>query len=149
MTAIGQDEARAALGAIASAKRNLSDLPLCPPWRHVVFALCEAALVASPALPFAWRIGVFVVVMAGVFGCIQSDRRRLGVFINGYRRGRTRRFTIGLLIGVLALYGVSVWTEMHGGQPAINIALAIVTFAVCYWGSVVWQRIFVREMREA
>ena len=38
---------------------------------------------------------------------------------------------------------------MHGGHPAINVALGILTLALSYWGSVVWQRIFVREMREA
>ncbi len=148
MSAIGKDEARAALGAVVGAQRELATLA-CPPWRHAAFALCEAVLVATPAVAFGWRIALFVAVMAGIIACVMSDRRRLGVFINGYRRGRTRRVALLLLLGIAALYIASVWASLHAGMPLLSLALAVITFGISYWGSVTWQRVFVREMQEA
>lgn len=148
MTSIDKDEARAALGALAAAQRDLSEMALCPPWRHGAFALLEAALVASPVLPFPVRIGLVAVVIAGFVLCMQHDRRRLGIFINGYRRGRTRRVILVLVPAVLALYLASVWATFEAGLPLVSLVLAVITFGVCLWGSVIWQRVFLRELRE-
>jgi hypothetical protein len=76
----------------------------------------------------------------------RSDRRRLGVFINGCRRGRTRLVVVPLLLACLALYGASCYFALARDAPLISVALAAVTFGVAYQGSVIWQRVFRREL---
>lgn len=141
-----QEQARAALAAKAAAERNLAELALCPPWRHAAFAGIMAALVASPAAPLALRSVILVFVFAAIALVIQSDKKRLGVFINGYRRGRTRLVTFPMLAIVMAIYVASMVFGMDRHRPEISLALGVVTFGIAYVGSVLWQRVFVREL---
>lgn len=143
------DEARDALAAMTAAKRQLADIAQCPPWRHAAFAGLEATLVASPVLPVLPRAIVFLAVIIGIALLIRSDRKRLGVFINGYRRGRTRVVTSVLLCAVVAMLLTSMWASHEAGLPQVSVALGVLTFILCWIGSVKWQRVFVAEMTGA
>jgi len=140
------DEARAALAAKTFAEQDLARLGTCPPWRHAAFAALETALVASPLASEKGQFGVFAAILVGLIGIMWSDRRRLGVFINGYRRGRTRMVVLPLVLTALGLFVVSTLAARVWDHPAIAIAAAVITFPVCYFGSVVWQRVFLREL---
>lgn len=146
MIATMQDEARAALDAKSSAEQNLARLALCPRWRHAAFGACEAALVATPALILPLRFAVLAVTMVGVALIVRSDKRRLGVFINGYRRGKTRLVTFPMLALIMLLYFASCYYGLARSEPSISLALAGVAFITGWMGSVLWQRVFVREL---
>jgi hypothetical protein len=139
-------EALAALDAKRSAERELATVADCPPWRHAVFAAMMAALVATPAVPLALRFVTIALVMVAVALVVQSDRKRLGVFINGYRRGKTRLVTFAMLAAVLPLYALSTYLSLRYGDHRTPLLLAAVAFVISYFGSVVWQRVFRREM---
>jgi hypothetical protein len=141
-----EDEARAALAAKGAAEQNLAQLSLCPPWRHAAFAAVMAALVVTPVFPLPLRFGVLALVFVAIALIVQSDRRRLGVFINGYRRGKTRLVTFPMLAVILALDFASFHFGVTRHQPAISVALAAAAFAFAWVGSVLWQRVFVREL---
>lgn len=141
-----QDEARAALAAKGAAEQNLASLASCPPWRHAAFAALMAALVAACAVPLAIRFSVLAMVLVAIGLIVQSDRRRLGVFINGYRRGRTRLVTFPMLAAILALYAASFHFGVTLARPGISFALALAAFVISYIGSILWQRVFVREL---
>lgn len=141
-----KEEAQLALAAKGAAEKDLARLATCPPWRHAAFAATEAALVLTPALVLTARYVVLALALVGMGAIYVSEKRRLGVFINGYRRGRTRRVTFPLLAAILGLYVASVYFGLMAGRPAVSVALALVTFVVGYAGSVLWQRVFVREL---
>ncbi len=140
------EEARAALAAKTLAEQDLARIGTCPPWRHAVFAVLEGALVITPLVPFSVRIAIIVAMLAGVALIVRSDRRRLGVFINGYRRGRTRLVVVPMLLAVLGLYLVSMLAAFDWHRPWISVACAAVTLVVCYIGSMIWQSVFRREL---
>jgi len=140
------DEARAALAAKTIAEQDLARLGTCPPWRHAAFAALEIMLVASPLASDKGQFVVFGVLLVGLYGIMWSDRRRLGVLINGYRRGRTRKFVLPLLLVALGLFTLSTVAARIWDMPALSIAAAVVTFPVCYFGSVMWQKVFLREL---
>ncbi|RST29922.1 hypothetical protein HMF7854_03100 [Sphingomonas ginkgonis] len=139
-------EALEALTAKQGAERQLADMAMCPPWRHAAFAGLEAGLVVSPAVPLVLRFVILLAVLFGMGFIVRSDRRRLGVFINGYRRGRTRMVALPLLLLLLGIYGLSVYLGLSRGLPLASVALAGLAFVVAYQGSVIWQRVFVREL---
>lgn len=145
MTTI-QDEARFALDAKRAAEHNLATLSLCPPWRHAAFAGLEATLVASPGVSLPLRFLMLALFVVGIVLIVRSDRRRLGVFINGYRRGKTRLVALPLMVLMLGLYLTSVYFGLSRGQPLVCFALALLTFGMAYVGSILWQRVFVREL---
>ena len=140
------DEARVALAAKSATEQDLARIARCPAWRHAAFAAILAALVASSAVALPLRFGILAVVFASIVLIVQSDRRRLGVFINGYRRGKTRLVAIPMLGIVLLLHAASFHYGVTLQQPHISLGLAGFAFIVGYCGSVLWQWVFVREL---
>jgi len=140
------EEAHVALAAKGAAELDLAKLALCPPWRHAAFAAVMAALVATQAVPIPARFVLLVLVYASIAAIYLTDRRRLGVFINGFRRGKTRTVTFTLLLVVFALGAAIVYFGDQPGQRLICLGLAAVAFMAAYRGSMIWQQVFRREL---
>ena len=141
-----QEQARIALDAKGSAERELAGVPMCPPWRHAIFGLIMGALVASPAVPIPLRFALIAGIFSAIALVVRSDRRRLGMFINGYRRGKTLFVTIPMLIIVLALYAIGLVRALDHGDRITPLMLGILAVVLGTAGSVLWQRVFVREL---
>jgi hypothetical protein len=139
-------DARSALEAKHIAEVHMARAATCPPWRHAVFGLMMGGLIASFAFEFAIRTAILVIVLACIPIIIRSDRKRMGMFINGYRRGKTRVVTFGILALWLPLYAISVVRGLDHDDHLTPLLLGLVGFAIGAAGSVVWQRVFVREM---
>ena len=140
-----QDQAMAALEATREAERQLAAAVACPPWRHALFGAIMGALVATPALPLALRFGALVLILIAIAMIVQADRRRMGMFVNGYRRGRTLFVAIPLLAATLVLYLFSARAGA-AGDLLTPLWLGLAAFVVAVVGSVAWQRVFVREL---
>jgi hypothetical protein len=141
-----KEEALLALAAKGEVEQNLASLSLCPPLRHAAFAAPMATLVGTPALPLLMRFVAYAMIFTGIYLIVQWDKRRLGVFINGYRRGKTRVVTFSMLVLILGLYFASYYFSISHKEPGISLALAAVAFIIGYLGSTLWQRIFVSEL---
>ena len=76
-----------------------------------------------------------------------NDRRRYGVFINGYRRGATLPLTLALGGGMIVLLVASIHARDAGLSPWTKAGIAGLTFAFATAVSVVWQRVYLRELR--
>lgn len=137
---------RSALAAKSYAEAQMAKAATCPPWRHAVFGLLMGGLVASPAFEMPIRMSILVIILATIPIIIQSDRKRMGMFINGYRRGKTRLVIAGILLVWLPLYALSVYYALDLHNQVMPLLLGLVGFVVAAIGSVIWQRVFVREM---
>jgi hypothetical protein len=141
-----REEALLALAAKGEVEQNLASLSFCPPLRHAAFAATMATLVGTPALPMLMRFVAYAMIFTGTYLIVQWDKRRLGVFINGYRRGKTRVVTFSMLVLIVGLYFASYYFSISHKEPGISLALAAVAFIIGYLGSTLWQRIFVSEL---
>jgi hypothetical protein len=143
-----RNEAAAALAGVDSAHERLAQqIGNCPPGRHAAFGLVMAILVGSPSLEMPLQMFALPVAMALLVGILAYDRRRFGVFINGYRRGATLPLTL-LLAGMLGVLLVaSIHARDAGMSPWTKAGIAALAFAVATTVSVVWQRIYLRELR--
>jgi len=139
-------DAAAALAAMQASQARLAAAADCPPERHLAFAGLLGGLVATPALPTAWTLVAEAVILLGIILIVRWDRRRTGMFINGYRTGRTRPVTFGMLAVFLVLYSVSTWLSRSLGIHRAPLPLGVVAGAFGYYASVLWQRIFRREL---
>ena len=140
-----QDEARSALDAMGTAERKLALAAACPPWRHAAFGVLMAALVAAPAVAMPARLAVPALALFAVMAIVQSDRRRTGMFINGYRRGKTLWLTLGLLVVIVGLVMLSIRAGDRG-ETVMVVLISAIAFLVSVGASIAWQRIFLREM---
>lgn len=141
-----RSEALTALDAKRQAEAQLARAATCPPWRHAVFGLLMGGLVAAPAVPLPARFAVLIAILAAVPIIIHSDRKRMGMFINGYRRGKTRLVAFGILAVELGLYGVSLYLGDTMHDRLIPLLLGLVGFVIGVAGSKLWQRVFVSEL---
>jgi len=139
-------DATEALAAMRASQARLAAAADCPPARHLAFGAVMGGLVATTALPTAYSL----IAEAGLLICIAMivrwDRRRTGMFINGYRAGRTRPITFAMLAVFLALYFAGFWLSRDRGMHWAPLAIGVVTAGLGYHASVFWQRIFRREL---
>jgi len=139
-------DAAKALAAMHASQARLAAAANCPPERHLAFAGLLGGLVATPALPTTWTLVAEGVILLGIALVVRWDRRRTGMFINGYRTGRTRPVTFAMLAAFLLLYSASTWLSRSLGIHRAPLPLGALTAAVGYYASVLWQRTFRREM---
>lgn len=139
-------EALSALEAKRSAEAQIARAANCPPWRHALFGLMMGGLIASFAFDFVLRTAILLIALAAIPIIIRSDRNRMGMFINGYRRGKTRVVTFGILLVWLPLYAAAVHYALSLHDRIVPLVLGAAAFVICTAGSVLWQRVFVREM---
>ncbi|MBI1404647.1 MAG: hypothetical protein GC145_00805 [Caulobacter sp.] len=143
---IRADEAREALEAMRMTRTQLADLGNCPPWRHAAFGAVMGLLVLSMSFGQPLQVVLFVFAMSGVALIVAWDRRRYGVFVNGYRGGRTRPFTFGLLAVMLLMLVLQIWLKSRGAGLLAGFGVAGAASVIATIGSVFWNRIFRREM---
>ncbi|CAN5516228.1 hypothetical protein BH09PSE4_BH09PSE4_01670 [soil metagenome] len=139
-------EAAAELAAMRASQARLAAAANCPPARHFAFAGLLGALVATPALSLTGAIVAEAFIVAGIALVIRWDRRRTGMFINGYRAGRTRPLTFAMLAIVLGLYTASFWLSRGRDIHWAPLPLAALAALLGCNMSKIWQRIFLREL---
>jgi hypothetical protein len=143
------EEAAAALTAMQESRERLAAAATCPPARHLAFAGMMGGMVASQAAPGAMVMVCEALLLVGVALIIMWDRRRTGMFINGYRAGPTRPVTFALLVFALAALALCDWLmfSLHiGWAPLVG---GVVVAVVAYFASSIWQRIYLRDLRSA
>ena len=141
-----EEPARTALDAKDDTQRQLAAAATYPQWRHAIFGVLMGGLVLAPALPSAGRIAMFAALICTIPLIIRSDRKRSGMFINGYRRGRTLYVTFAILAIEMGLMMVSLYRATEFGDPHTAFLLAPLGVAVGWVGSLIWQRVFIAEM---
>ena len=140
-------EARAALDGIDDAQRALAlKATYCPPWRHAAFGAILAALILGIGLGSLWQGLLSLVAMLALMLLATSDRRRYGLFVNGYRKGATLPVTLALLGALLA----AIFGEIHAREAGLSLAtkfgIAGIAFMIAVAASVVWSRVYRREL---
>ena len=139
-------EAVSALDAKRSAEAQIARAAHCPPWRHVIFGLLMGGLIATPAFDIKVRFAILFVLLALIPVIIRSDRKRMGMFINGYRRGKTRLVTFPMLVVEMSLYAFSAYRGIAFDDHSTPLILGVIGVIIGIAGSYLWQSVFVREM---
>lgn len=142
-----QADAAAALAAMRESRERLARAVDCPPERHLVFAALLGSLVACQAAPPPVTIGIELLLLIGVALVMAWDRRRTGMFINGYRAGRTLYVTLAILLFALSTLVLTLWLKEARGLVWAPLAGGLVVAMVAYPASTIWQRIYLRELR--
>lgn len=135
-----------ALSTVQATRAELAQSVSCPPWRHALFGAIAGVYVSAPAAGYPGMLYVWVGVMVAIALIVRADRRRMGVFINGYRRGKTLPHTISLVVGLIGLCMVGVWFSEERGLHWVPLAFGAAAVPLAMIASVWWQRTFQREM---
>jgi hypothetical protein len=143
---ISPAEAHEALAAVDATRMELAAVANCPPWRHAAFGAVMGLLIGGAGFPTPVQTATLVLAMGGVAAIAANDRKRYGMFVNGFRRGATLPLTVLLMLAMLALLVTQIRLREEGVAAWVPLALGLAAFAVGTGSSVVWSRIFRREM---
>ena len=139
-------EAAEALEAMRRSRAELAAAANCPPARHLAFAGLLGGLIAGQAAPRPWPLLIEAVLLGAMGLVVMWDRRRTGMFINGYRAGRTRPLTFTLLAVTLGLLALALWLKDGMGVAWAPLACGGAAAGGAYFASAWWQRIYRREL---
>ena len=118
------------------------------PW-DVGLGLWVFLLLGAQSLRGVWWVSAAVVVLAvvGVRVVYVVFRRTTGVWVNGFRRGRTRK-VIGVWLAVYALVvavgsGAEFALGWRGAMAVAGAVLGVVVAFINRW----WMRVYAAELR--
>lgn len=144
-----QDQSFSAAEALAAAEASrakMASVADCPPSRHWAFALLFGGVVAVQAASMPWNLVGDGLIVAAVAITVAMDRARKGVFVNGYRAGKTRPLTLGLIVFMLAIYAPAYWLRMKHGAIWAPLAGGALVAVVAYFASRRWSQVYRAEM---
>lgn len=140
-------EAQAALDSMAEARRELARSgPKYPLWRHAAFAAVMAALVLGQGFGLPGQLPFLVLPLAAIAWIVADDRKRYGVFVNGYRKGRTLPVTLLLLALMLGAMGGEIYARFNDLGLDVKLGIAGFAFVVALAMSLWWTRVYDREL---
>ncbi len=139
-------DAAAALEGARVAREKMADKTRCPPYMHAVFGALLGGLVASEAASDVGTLVIEGLILVAAIALFVVQRRRLGFFVNGYRRGRTRPVALGVLGVYLLLFSFAAYLKAADGLHWPALILGVVMFGLGTWASVAWQARYLAEM---
>ena len=137
-----RDDARAQLEALDAFRSRLPKELACPWWNAPVMGGLLALLTFAMSLdpPFVFLLEGLCVALMGIFFAIA--RRRMGYFVNGYRRGRTRKIAIGMILAVYAMMALSGAGERVFHLTWLPWIATLGSFAIGYGVALLWRRVW-------
>lgn len=142
---MNEEQARAALQA---ANAKLAEQAHWPWSRHAAYGAVVGGMVAAQGfMPPLSTVFVAACVCA-VAAIVAADRAKRGVWISGWRGGRTRWVTVlSLIIGIGGMFA-ALWLNVDMHMPWASFALGGVVFVVAVLLSKLWERIYRRELEQ-
>jgi hypothetical protein len=133
---------RLALEQAAHAHAILSQRARAPVWYHPALGLLVGGLVAAQAAPAGLSLFYLPVFSLGLVLLVRTYQRRTGLWISGYRRGRTRLVAVSAAALTLAIMLGGVYLRFEGGFVWAPLAAAPLAAALVTWAGFVWERAY-------
>lgn len=147
-TTVDPAEAARQLAALEQYNADLARRVVAPWWYHPALGLVTGSMIAMLAAPLVWRLVHLAFVFGASWLLIQGYKRRTGVWVHGWRAGRTRWVSAGLAALVLTVGLVSVGLWLATGETLIHLVSAgVVALAVTAAGPL-WEAAFRRDLEQ-
>ena len=139
--------------ALATAERSRRRFALEQahwPWsRHAVFGALIGGLAAAQAIPAPYSTCAALALIVVAARVAAADRRRRGVFVSGWRYGRTLWVTAPVAVVAVALTVVGLWLSRERGFAWGPVAIGAALLPAGTLASKLWEQIYRRELQES
>lgn len=143
-----KSEAQSALDAVKDTDRLMAQRMTWPLWRHAIFGVMMALLLLALALPVGMQIPVIGLVLLLVVLVVRDDKKRHGMFVSGYQKGRTGWVLAAQAALLLAALVVTlIWLD----EPLESLlfwAMAAMLLVVSTVLSVIWEKVYRADIEE-
>jgi hypothetical protein len=140
--------AEAQLASLQARRAALADRAVQPWWYDALLGLLVFGLLASYSARNTWvTLAALVVLALGLRGMVVLYTRLTGLWVSGFRQGRTRRainvwfvlYAVVLAASAVAEFLLDLRGAMVAGAAVIGVGLVLIS----RW----WTRIYVAELR--
>jgi hypothetical protein len=146
MSPISETESLQALDQIAAANRDMADRVRAPGWYSWSLALGLGGLCAVQEFSVTMVIAYEALFLVGLAVLVAAYRRTRGVWIPGYRAGRTRWVAVGGAVVYAALFMGCVYLKrdlhLDGACLVGGVIMTAVARAHCY----LWEKAYRRDL---
>ena len=141
------NDPRRALAALEATDERLAQRMRWPVWRHMAAGLLMSLIVAAAAVPRNLAAAAFAAGLVLVLVIARDDKKRHGMFVSGYQRGRTKWVVAAIIMLTLSAIIVAR-TQLGDGiaDPLFWVVLAIV-FSGTTMLSLLWERVYGDDIR--
>ncbi|MEH0197735.1 hypothetical protein V7S57_21195 [Caulobacter sp. CCNWLY153] len=147
-SSIDPAEAARMLAEVEAANADLARRARAPIWYHPALGLLTGGLVAVQGQAVPLMLGAYLVFVVGLLLLVRAYKRRTGLWINGYRAGRTRWVSVVLaVLTALSVLG-SAWLTREHGLAAGPLVVGAVIAVIVTIGGFVWEAAFRRDLRD-
>ena len=141
------NDPRRALDALEAIDERLAQRMRWPLWRHMAAGLLMSLIVAAAGVPRNLAAAAFAAALVLVLVIVRDDKKRHGMFVGGYQRGRTKWVVAAIILTTLSAV-IVVRTQLSEG---IADALFWVVLAIVFSGttmlSLLWERVYGDDIR--
>jgi hypothetical protein len=134
------------LDLIAAANRQMAERAKAPGWYHWALGLLIGGLAAVQAAPIPWVFAYYAVFGLGVALLVRAYRRHTGMWIPGYRAGRTRWVAVGGAILVAGIMLGAVALERDLGLRGACLAAGVLLAGLVTGQGYLWEKAYRRDL---
>lgn len=136
------------LAEVQAANAELARRAVAPIWYHPTLGLLIGGLVAVQGAPLTFIGAYYAAFGIGIVMLVAAYKKRTGLWISGYRPGRTRVVAIGLAVTVGLIMVGSLWLQRSAGVTWAMQLGGGITAVIITAGGFVWEAAFRRDLRE-
>jgi len=149
MPTLSETERRDALDLLQAANRRIAERAEPPRRYHAALGLLVGGLVAVQDAPLPWRVAYFAPYVLGLLLLMRVYRRHTGLWIFGYRAGRTRWVALGAAALAATLLGLAAWMRQEGHLRGAFMVAGVLVAAVVTAMGYIWHWAYRRDLEEA
>ena len=136
------------LAEVNAARTDMARRAVAPVWYHPALGLLIGGLVAVQGQSL-WILGpYYLLFLLGLVGLVRAYRAHTGVWINGYRKGRTMIVSLGLAALVVAIMLGSTWLVRERGLTIAPFIGGVLAALLTTAGGFLWEIAYRRDLRD-
>lgn len=142
------EDALRMLAEVEAANSDMAERAKAPTWYHPVFGLLMGGLVAVQGQAAPAKLSYYVIFLIAIALLARAYKRHTGMWINGYRAGRTRWVAVGLAaLSTLSML-IAVWLQRERGLTAAPLVFGALIAVIVTIGGFVWEAAFRADLRD-
>lgn len=142
------EDALRMLAEVEAANADIAERAKAPTWYHPALGLLVGGLIAVQGQPIPVMIGFYVLYAIGLVLLVRAYKRRTGMWVSGYRAGRTRWVAVGLATLAMVAGLISIWLLRERGLTAAPLVFGAIVAVIVTIGGFVWEAAFRADLRD-
>jgi hypothetical protein len=142
------EDALRMLAEVEAAGEDLAKRAKAPLWYHPALGLLVGGLCAVQAAPILGIYAYYAVCVAGAILLVRAYIKHTGLWVSGYRAGRTRWVSVGLATITTGLMLLSAWLFHMRKETLAPFVFGGLIAVIVTIGGFVWEAAFRADMRD-